>query len=364
MKYHRLVLVGNGFDLALGLKAQYSSFLLDLLKTAVIKTLESRSYTNSLFEMHRDRLLIIPDEGDVKVIKSISKIADLLGIINDKYSISVDYHSKFFEELLTQFVSDNWVDVEALYFRKLTQIYESYSTDGIKLARELNDSMDRIETMLNDYLSQCENSISQEELNNSPVRALIKQSLRSLSAGEQEMTWNITLNHPPKDTMILNFNYTKMARKLIRYEKIQRELVLPIHGELNSPDNPIIFGYGDDTTDLYRDMEMSEANEFLRKIKSFQYSRNDTYHKLLNFIDATPFEVFVVGHSCGLSDKTMLSTIFEHDNCKAIKVFHYQGQEEHFYKTMAISRHFTDKAKMRKRVLPFDPKATIPQTNS
>lgn len=26
-----------------------------------------------------------------------------------------------------------------------------------------------------------------------------------------------------------------------------------------------------------------------------------------------------MGHSCGLSDRTMLKEIFEHDNCKSIK---------------------------------------------
>jgi hypothetical protein len=96
-------------------------------------------------------------------------------------------------------------------------------------------------------------------------------------------------------------------------------------------------------------------------IKSFQYPKTDNYHKLLSFIEANDFEVFVVGHSCGLSDRTLLKTIFEHDKCLCIKTFHYKGEEEDFYKRIEISRHFSDKQKMRLRLLPFDQNATIPQ---
>jgi hypothetical protein len=82
----------------------------------------------------------------------------------------------------------------------------------------------------------------------------------------------------------------------------------------------------------------------------------------LDSLSELPFEVFIVGHSCGLSDRTLLKTIFEHDNCIGIKIYHRGNEYDHFQKNIAISRHFTDKAKLRDKILPFDQHAAIPQS--
>ncbi|MBK6364090.1 MAG: hypothetical protein IPF52_11590 [Saprospiraceae bacterium] len=55
-------------------------------------------------------------------------------------------------------------------------------------------------------------------------------------------------------------------------------------------------------------------------IKSFDYFKTDNYSKLLAFLESE-FDVYIMGHSCGLSDRTLLSTIFEHENCRKIKIF-------------------------------------------
>lgn len=66
-----------------------------------------------------------------------------------------------------------------------------------------------------------------------------------------------------------------------------------------------------------------------------------------------------MGHSCGLSDRTMLKEIFEHKNCKSILIhYHKWGSDTHendyVNKTYEISRHFTDKGMMRKKVVSFE----------
>jgi hypothetical protein len=51
-----------------------------------------------------------------------------------------------------------------------------------------------------------------------------------------------------------------------------------------------------------------------------------------------------------------LNTIFEHDNCEAIKIHYYaksNSENDFTFKTQEISRHFNDKAKMRKRIVNF-----------
>ena len=52
-----------------------------------------------------------------------------------------------------------------------------------------------------------------------------------------------------------------------------------------------------------------------------------------------------MGHSCGNSDRTLLNTLFEHENCVSIKPFYYQKDEEndnYSEITQNISRNFTD----------------------
>ena len=57
-----------------------------------------------------------------------------------------------------------------------------------------------------------------------------------------------------------------------------------------------------------------------------------------------------MGHSCGNSDRTLLNTLFEHDNCVSIKVYYRQpedGPDDYSNLIRNISRNFNDKPKMR-----------------
>ena len=82
------------------------------------------------------------------------------------------------------------------------------------------------------------------------------------------------------------------------------------------------------------------------------------YRNLLKFIELPKkFDVFIMGHSCGLSDRLLLNSIFENEKCNSIKIYYHQkGQDKNendfFSKTQEISRHFiTEKNKVRMRAL-------------
>jgi hypothetical protein len=65
-----------------------------------------------------------------------------------------------------------------------------------------------------------------------------------------------------------------------------------------------------------------------------------------------------MGHSCGLSDRILLNSIFERRNCKSIKIYYHQESEtenDFVEKTYEISRHFSikGKEKMRETIVPF-----------
>jgi hypothetical protein len=94
--------------------------------------------------------------------------------------------------------------------------------------------------------------------------------------------------------------------------------------------------------------------KFLENAKSIKYLETPNYRNMLRFINADEYQIFILGHSCGLSDRTLLNTIFEHDNCKSIKLFYHKrpdGTDDWGDVTMNISRCFNDKAKLRERVV-------------
>ena len=156
-------------------------------------------------------------------------------------------------------------------------------------------------------------------------------------------------SHCIPHTLLLNFNYTKTAEILYTNEEMNYEII-NIHGELNSGDNPIIFGYGDELDDNYQKIEKTQDNDFLENIKSIKYHQTRNYRNLLKFIDSGIYQVFVMGHSCGNSDRTLLNTLFEHDNCVSIKVYYRQpedGPDDYSNLIRNISRNFNDKLKMR-----------------
>ena len=95
-------------------------------------------------------------------------------------------------------------------------------------------------------------------------------------------------------------------------------------------------------------------NEVLRNIKTFKYSNEQNYRNMLRFIESSPFQVFIMGHSCGNSDRTLLNTIFEHKNCVSIKPFYYKkadGSDNYTEVVQNIARNFTDMKLMRDRVV-------------
>lgn len=129
-------------------------------------------------------------------------------------------------------------------------------------------------------------------------------------------------------------------------------------------DNKMNFGFGDEMDDNYKLIENAGDNNYLENIKSFMYQNNSNYRNLLNWIDTNNFQVFIMGHSCGLSDRTLLNTIFEHSNCKSIKIFYYQkdnGNDNFREISMNISRHFNKKTLMREKLVDKSLSKPLPQ---
>ena len=358
----RIIIIGNGFDISQGLDSSYTSFIIDYFRTAYKQALLTGKYT--------DEFIVIDQKypsgtysSDEAIIDDCNDLYELLE--SDKFNrikTSISYTSKLFQELINLSLSKEkmWIDIEKFYYQKLISVN---AIDGnpkrfdLKL-KEINEFLNVISAKLKMFLTKIlevyyiENNVSVDTI--SPY---IKGGHHT-PAGEFVDGLNRVL--------FINFNYTNIITRSINDDPPSNINYINIHGQLNNPSNPIIFGYGDDTTEEYSDLENRDNDELLINIKSHSYQQTDNYDTILDFIEDGEYDVSIVGHSCGLSDRTLLKTIFEHKSCVKIKAFHYkkdkaEALKEHFYKGIAISRHFKDKPSKLKKLEPFDPDAKIIQ---
>jgi hypothetical protein len=370
---NRLILIGNGFDLAHGMKTSYNDFILWYFKESFQKAFESREYYDSLIH------ITTRNSNPINISKRIYNVSTLVDFYYDLgfstalfqdtimlegnttgfYNpFQVKIKSPLLKELLDNCSKLLWVDIENQFYHQLKSILNSTRGDTkASMLKELNLSLAFIIDRLAAYLK----TIKTEKLQDK-----YRQLFHSVINNEEILTYFNELQQLPKETLILNFNYTLTVENYLQDYGPQSSMPINvnyIHGKIGDTNNRLIFGFGDELDQEYLKMELETTKGFFEYIKSFWYFKTSNYHNLIRFIDSDQFQIYVWGHSCGLSDRTMLNMIFEHDNCKSIKIFYHQnGLENNFTSlTQEISRHFKNKSSMRRKIVPFDHSNPMPQ---
>ena len=362
---NRLILIGNGFDLAHGLQTSYKDFIYGYLRKAYERAYLDHKYQDDFIIIQRD--LRYPDfprgisgyldkyfENDTQKLIKNQPLYEGRG---DPAIFSIQFISTFFNRIVTNCINANWVDIENEFYQELKKILKS-TNNSWKQSQlsELNNSLNGIIIELEKYL----NNIGDSQYNRAYSNIIEKAFLDDDFSFE-----NTYQGQTPDKTLLLNFNYTKTAEKYLKSKVSPTNYEINyIHGEVNAERNPIIFGFGDELDEDYLKMELENTKGFFTHIKSFGYFQTLNYHNLIRFIDSDDFQVFILGHSCGLSDRTMLNMIFEHQNCKSIRIYYhaYDGYKNNYRAlTEEISRHFKNKAEMRRRIVPFNISQVMPQ---
>jgi len=351
---NRIILIGNGFDLAHGLKTSYRDFIDDFWekeKQKIVARIENKNIYHSIHYV--DEYIEVKSTEQPCVLLQKASVYNGFNWFNSMQTstlkvisqhrtqeTNIYYKNRFLKQISEKSILKNWVDIEEEYFFVLTQNYKNL--DDVKI---LHNDFRAIQDLLVDYLQEIK-----ENRCNKP------QNIEKYIFSPLNPDDFIELLEPNKDIekiIFLNFNYTPTVNLYNYGRTIPCELI-HIHGELGNEENPIIFGYGNERDEQYTLIEKQNRNELLPFIKSFRYSINNNYRNVIRHINSTDFQVFIFGHSCGLSDGTLLSRIFEHKNCKSIKIFFYKESDEkdNFNDTyMNISRHFKDKERMREIVI-------------
>ncbi len=351
---NRLILVGNGFDLAHGLETSYKHFIENYLCNAINVFIKGGC--------HDDKLIYIGSESSRAGLSPIttSKVREVI-ISLERQKIFI-FKSLFFKKIFNTTSINNWVDIENEYFDFLKSLI--YDNKGMiilqnKLHPEyastleriilLNKEFDFLKNLLENYLDKITRTFIPQNFDE--FEALV---LRKIYVDENPAL-NLEKDMLPNSLYFLNFNYTHTVENY--FELLSTEIdknLNYIHGKLKNSKNPIIFGFGDEHDKDFKNFEILKSKEQFDHIKSFRYSKTINYQKALGYIDSCAFEVYVLGHSCGLSDRTLLKSIFEHKNCISIKVFYHEKEDEtndYWDKQIDISRHFSDKSLFRKKLV-------------
>lgn len=400
---NRIILIGNGFDKASKLETDYDDFLLWYFKSIFEGKLESEETSDKFF--YKDQLVrvVTPKNilAEVKKCTNLQELEELKSVfIHDfskqsrtERSAEIQIHSKFFKGLIQQ---KTWGEIESEYFKALHRIktksakeynqrsVNDYENNRKKELLKLNNDFAFIRDTFSKYIkevdSQIESTLDEKKVKyrfiekcftipipkhlngyffkNSPI--LDHFGKKVIHIGNSEIPIDQLLNK----IVFINFNYTtNLSIQIDKFQEIGYNLEcreIRIHGNITEEDERgIIFGYGDDTAKEYREIEQDGNNEYLRFMKSTQYFYDDRYKEIISYVNDELFELFVAGHSLSLSDRVLLKTIVEHENCKMIRFFHKGEYEDYRTLVGAMTRHFDDKIEMRNKFLPYDKFDTI-----
>lgn len=251
-----------------------------------------------------------------------------------------DQHS--FPGLIQVLINRNkglWSDIEYLYFNILSNL----------------DNIDK--------LTNFQGVISYSVIELNRDFAVIKNCLE-IYLKEKER--NFIENHNYKnffscfkeDTVILNFNYTNSVRKYLVACNLEHELI-HIHGELENDSNPIIFGFAADN-DESKQLLVKNDNNFVRNIKKFNYLYTNNDERLKKHLESDEFNVFILGHSCGISDKLILRDIFNSKGVHKIYPFYFKDRDNYFDTMVNIDRIIDDYTKENEKDKAFNKLVSFP----
>ena len=389
---NRIVLIGNGFDLAHGLKTRYEDFIDWYWDYRV------NGFVNESKNISKDVLCSIEDLTNQPWhvsayygynLNSDTGKAIIKKLKADNYRFKFTY-SPFFENICKSIKTKGWVDIENEYYN-LLKIYALDSPSEADLVG-LNIQIKYLQERLIEYLgviNQQEIKVNQDIIKK--IYAPIKIDDVSIEGcgkikeyndrwiERNRIDWESKMHRYgttdmgyisevedykkvrkpkfpdlfmlPDNIMLLSFNYTHTAQLYLKKSSIFN--LNYIHGEIQKP-HSVIFGYGDELDEDFKKLKELNNNECQRNVKSIKYLESDNYRKVLSFIESDSYQVCIMGHSCGNSDRTLLNTLFEHKNCISIKPYYYikkDGTDNYLELIQNISRNFTDMKLMRDRVV-------------
>ena len=424
VEMNRLILIGNGFDLAHGLETSFNNFInycaFEMLN--VISEKYKKRNIDNHFLVSNDIVDINAINENAENLKTILDYVRKSILFNDlekgeesfiakleerfsyfnldekyaKYFTDRNYSKQFnqiysdenFHEQFKSFygrygqtlnylnceiiknklfkfifynckVDKNWGGIEHDFYQTLLNVERFYKEENTQ-SKKIDKLNKEFENIINCFIDYMKTVVSKQKTE--ILSKIAKHLMQPVNDDEISTQLRDPTDQRPiviRRHMFLNFNYTNTVEKYITKSPVNIEekhdpTHVQIHGRLEDSASGIIFGYGDELDSSYKELEDKNDNRYLKYSKSLRYLYKNNYQKLLDFLEQNKYQVYIWGHSCATSDRVLLQTIFEHENCVSIKPFYYQDKKgnDNFADLCAnISRSFTDKKKFRDLVV-------------
>ncbi|CAL2082536.1 conserved hypothetical protein [Tenacibaculum dicentrarchi] len=359
-----IVIIGNGFDLAHGLKTSYNHFanyyLNEIILTKIFDFENNKQFLNKELLIYLNQNIMTfsdlsTESTDDKFLNDVSyfiqqnktdKVSPFLNSNNEYVKLLIS--NKLLGKLYSNSF-ENWFDIEQAYYEELKDIYNSPKENHNDELKILNNNLQEIKEALKKYLNDKIEPTHNGSVNNSFESHFIDR----------------------ENVSFINFNYTNTINCYRHSVNLNLNKNIHIH---NSLSEDIIFGYGDDTDEMYQKMKASKNNSFLKYFKTFDYLKSKNYRKVLNQLATfDKYDVLVIGHSLGGTDKTILKTILDDDSCENIELLKRsdfdtderykelnlpekeQLKADNLFELYAnLARIFDSEASLRKKVIPFE----------
>lgn len=341
---NHLIIIGNGFDLAHGLKTRYSDFVYDFLKNAIK---DCDSVSNFTYNKGGDLLKYTSWLNHYRE-RFPKNETELIDLFSNKYedAFKVTTISSILSKSLQSLAKINWVDIEELYFQCLIDLLNIENKEHRMISiKNLNRELDQLKGELISYLSKEVNSNLACE--DGKIKNQILDILSLSDNGGDKI-------------LVLNFNYTLIVKQYLNsselkyfFKNISNIPIINIHGSLSTRQKHLIFGYGDETSDEFQVLKKLKDRDALCNIKSFGYKYNSNYQDLSRFCNSGPFSASVLGHSLGSSDRVLLNQIFEHRYFNYAKIF-IKDEEDFESKYFNLNYIFDNPINLREKISPLD----------
>src|SRR5690606_15365582 len=144
---NRLIIIGNGFDLAHGLKTSFKDFIEDYFYEILNSIKINRHYSDPLISI-TSRVnfydLIKEFEGLTKS-QAYNRLLEILTYPQ----VTLEYEKDFLKRIKYDLSTKSWVDIELVYFNLLKEANKSY---GSLEVIEINKQLNYIKHRLREYL--------------------------------------------------------------------------------------------------------------------------------------------------------------------------------------------------------------------
>ena len=330
-KVKTLLVIGNGFDIAHGLKTGYKDFLDDLNKKIGTLWLSDKNLNMTSFRNFKRRIQFALNKDDKFLYPAIDAYTrSTFG------NIWVAYFNEIRENENNR-IGQNWLDFE----REIEDVIQKIE----KLILGTISDVDKgsLSKIMCGYLGKTNRQIIDEYIPklNFDLEVLTLLLERYLISEQKKLVVKPLpiIKKIPNVTAVISYNYTDTWKKIYGNERDVKTIF--IHGELTK--HNLVLGINE-TLDKKSADEFTVCAGFKKFFQRVKFKLGNDYRNVIPAKNKSNRQVVVYGHSLAANDKESLRWLFK--NSTAAKIIVYYFDEESHNQQIANTIQIIGKDKL------------------